>query len=121
MHPEDLVSESDYQRAVEAGAAALQTEPVATLVYYDSMSKRITLVLRTGDVAFVPREKLWEIPEATDEQLSNLELMPTGTAVHWPLLDADYGVATLLGRGASNYVWKLEAFPVFLDSKTVAR
>jgi hypothetical protein len=31
--------------------------------------------------------------------------MPTGTAVRWPLLDADYGVVTLVARKRASVFW----------------
>ncbi|MGA1801556.1 DUF2442 domain-containing protein [Rhizobium sp. HT1-10] len=69
--------------------------PIPSSVYFDRTSGRI-FVEFTNDAAFmVPARALEGLEGATDEQLSDVELLGE-TGLHWESLDVDYTIAGLM-------------------------
>jgi hypothetical protein len=90
-------------KAEEAGAKASATEPRAMAARYDYESERIVVILNNGwEFGFKP----WLVQgleDATPEQLSEVEILGPGTALHWESLDADMGIVELVsGRYGSK-------------------
>jgi hypothetical protein len=59
--------------------------------------ERITVVTTDGREHSVPLAWSLLLSAATPEQRANYELQEFGTAIHWPDVDEDLGLATFLG------------------------
>ena len=89
------VTEQDVQQA-EKRMAALRENGFAVSARYDRRTARIVVNLNTGvQVAFPPR--LAEgLADASPADLADIEISPAGLGLHWPKLDADVYVPSLL-------------------------
>ncbi len=63
---------------------------------YDRRRRRVVVRLNTGiEIAF-PVALTERLAGASPEDLAEIEVSPTGLGLHWPKLDADLYVPTLL-------------------------
>lgn len=84
-------------KAAEARMRRLQkASGRVTSARYDRRSNRIVLALSTGvELAFEPA-RAQGLGGANAAQLSDIEISPSGLGLHWPRLDADLYVPSLL-------------------------
>lgn len=68
----------------------------AKSVRYDAKGQRILLELGSGHLFGIPVASLPHIANASSAQLARVETMPTGSAIRFPDLDADYSVPGLV-------------------------
>ncbi len=72
----------------------------ASAARFDADRRAVVLQLLTGAQLAVPIAVIGSpLTEATDAELSEIVVRPTGIALQWPALDADYSVATLIRDG----------------------
>lgn len=69
----------------------------ATIARVRVDEERITVVTTDGLDHSVPLAWSRLLSAATPEQRANYELQEFGTAIHWPDVDEDLGLATFLG------------------------
>lgn len=82
--------------------AKLEMEPVAIEVTFTQ--DMICLVLSDGREVKTPLEFYPRLAKATMDQLNNFELLGDGIGIHWPDLDEDLSVDSIVqGRKAFNY------------------
>jgi len=88
---------AEIDRAVER-ARRLPDEPHVTQVEYRPGPGLDLLILKLGDGRrhMIPREDLQGLRSGTKEQLSRIEIIGRGTGLHWPDLDVDLHVPSLL-------------------------
>lgn len=72
----------------------------ALRVDYEKKPDLLTLYLDDGVRVSIPRNRLQGLEKASPAQLAKVELLGSGTGIHWPLLDVDHYVPGLL-----NYVF----------------
>ena len=102
----ELVVQFDEARA--AGKALAQTEPRAIKAWYAADSERVFMELTNGVIMGFPYQLLQGLANGTPEQLAEVEIMPTGSALHWESLDADLGVSQLVLGVFGSRVWMSE-------------
>ena len=89
------------RRAVEFGAS----HPRAVGARYDSGKGQIVVHLSSRlDVAFSPQDAEG-LEGATPEQLAPIEISPSGFGIHFPKLDADIYLPTLLEGFLGSKRW----------------
>lgn len=94
-----------YDRATKAGEARLATQPRAARTHYGARKALLVVELTNGVILMLPPKLLQGLKGATTAQLSEEELSPLGTGLHWEALDADFGVAELAaGARLSSHV-----------------
>ena len=103
-----MLTEADYLAAVERGRIADENEPRATSAWYDEASGRIFMELKNGCLFAFPAEMGQGLQGATAEQLSEVEILPGGEALHWEELDADLGVPGLVAGVFGSKAWMRE-------------
>ena len=91
-----------------AGKIAAKTEPRAIKAWYAADSERIFIELTNGVVMGFPYQLLQGLENGTPEQLAEVEVMPTGNALHWESLDADLGVPQLVSGLFGTKAWMTE-------------
>ena len=98
----------DSNRARAAGEALAKTEPRAIKAWYAADSERVFIELTNGVMMGFPYQLLQGLANGTPEQLAEVEIMPTGSALHWESLDADLGVAQLVLGLFGSKAWMTE-------------
>jgi hypothetical protein len=86
----------EYQAAVERGRRDRRRGLHALSATFDRPRRTILLQLTNGYLFGIPVERLREIRRASDDDLSEVELLGGGSVLHWEELDADYSVPALI-------------------------
>ncbi len=102
----ELIAQFDQART--AGKALAETEPRAVKAWYAADSERVFIELTNGVMMGFPYQLLQGLANGTPEQLAEVEIMPTGSALHWESLDADLGVAQLVSGLFGSKAWMTE-------------
>ena len=86
----------EIESANERAAARLSKIPTATAARYDPRIGRVVIDLSSGlSIAFRPQDAQG-LEEAKPEQLTKIEISPSGFGLHFPALDADIYLPGLL-------------------------
>ena len=100
-----MVSNDEFARATQQGERQRHTEPSAVSARYDSRTRRIVIRLSSGlDVAFAPRN-VQGLETAQPDDLREIEISPTGFGLHFPRIDADVYVPSLLKGDLGSQKW----------------
>jgi len=91
---------NDFDKEVEAAneraAARLSKTPTATTARYDPLTDRLVIDLSSGlSISFRPQDAQG-FEQAKPEQLTEIEISPSGLGLHFPALDADIYLPNLL-------------------------
>ncbi|MGI9107126.1 MAG: DUF2442 domain-containing protein [Pyrinomonadaceae bacterium] len=100
--------ERQYDEAVQRGNERLQREPRALSARYDKRGKRMVVELTNGCVFMFPPDLAQGLRDAAPEDLAQVEVMPYGLALRWPLLNADLTIAGLLTGIFGTKAWMSE-------------
>lgn len=92
-----VTTDDEIDCAIEQ-AGNLQTEPRVEAVEYRPGAGLDLLILRLSDGhrLLIPREDLEGLQFATRQQIAQVEILGNGTGLHWPALDLDHYVPSLL-------------------------
>jgi hypothetical protein len=82
--------------AFERGKIARTAEPRAASARYDSLLGRVIVDLTNGCTFAFPPRLAQGLESATDDQLSQIEILGAGYGLHWEALDADLSIPGLL-------------------------
>ena len=102
----ELIAQFDQARL--AGESRAETEPRAVRAWYTADSERVFMELNNGVIMGFPYQLLQGLENGTPEQLAEVEIMPTGSALHWENLDADLGVSQLVSGQFGSKAWMTE-------------
>jgi hypothetical protein len=89
------ISEHDLVQA-EKRMQAAREDGYALSARYDRLSERIVIELSTGIQVAVPVMRIEGLVERTPDDLSKIEISPAGLGLHWPKLDVDVYLPSLL-------------------------
>lgn len=91
--------------AAEERGKRLQREYAATEAYFDAETRRVVVVFPTDvQISFVPRN-VQGLSAATDKQLQEIELSPSGLSLHFPSIDADVYIPALMQNILGSKAW----------------
>jgi hypothetical protein len=85
----------DFAEATRRGEAERAASPLPISVRFDPRSSRVVVEFANGASFMVPARSLQGLADASDDQLSNVELAGE-TGLHWPDLDADFTISGLM-------------------------
>ena len=104
-----VTSDVEIDRAI-ARAKSLQGEPLVEEVEYRPGPGLDLLILKLNDGHrhVIPREDLQGLQSATKEQIARVEILGSGTGLHWPDLDVDFYVPGLLRGVYGTKKWMAE-------------
>ncbi len=94
-----------YQRAVAAADQASATEPRSVAAYYDDINHLIVIRLNSGAVFSFAPDIAQGLGGASKEDLAAVEITPSGTGLHWEVLDANFSVLGLLSGCFGTKTW----------------
>lgn len=86
------LTDAEIDAAAERGRIAHQTEPRATSARFESNQGRVVVELTNGCTFAFPARMVQGLEDATDAELSDLELLGSGYGLHWPSRDVDLSV-----------------------------
>lgn len=99
------ITETDLQQAEERMRERLEGQPRAVEARYDRRVSRIVVTLDNGlELAFPPR-MAEGLADAKAADLMAIEITPTGLGLHWPRLDADLYLLSLLAGVFGSPAW----------------
>jgi hypothetical protein len=99
------ITRQEYKEANARMKELQANTPAATAAYYDKKSKNIIVNLSTGiGIFFSPRDAQG-LEAGTPSQLSEIEITPSGFGLHFPKLDADLWVPSLLEGALGSRKW----------------
>ena len=90
------LTDAQVDAALERGQTARLHEPRAAAARYDQRSGRVVVELANGCTFAFPPQLAQGLEAATEEQLSQVEILGAGSGLHWEALDADLSVPGLL-------------------------
>jgi hypothetical protein len=99
---------AQFDRARAAGDALAAVEPRAVRAWYAADSERVFIELTNGVVMGFPYQLLQGLANGTPKQLAEVDLMPTGSALHWESLDVDLRVPQLVSGLFGSRAWMAE-------------
>ncbi len=91
-----------------AAGAELRRRGYATAARYSHRGGRLIVSLHNGVELAVPTRLLEGLADAGPEALSVIEISPSGLGLHWPVLDADVYVPSLLDGVFGTRSWMAE-------------
>jgi Protein of unknown function (DUF2442) len=117
-----VTTDAEIDRAI-VPAKTLKDEPRAVKVEYMPGPGLDLLILKLSDGHryLVPREDLQGLQSAGREQIAGIEIVGNGTGLHWPALDVDHYVPSLLDRVYGSKSWMAEIGRSGGSAKSVAK
>jgi hypothetical protein len=117
-----VTTDAEIDRAI-ARAKSLKDEPLVTSVEYRPGRGLDLLILKLSDGRryLIPREDLQGLQSATKEQIADVEIVGNGTGLHWPALNVDHYVPSLLRRVYGSKSWMAEIGRSGGSAKSVAK
>lgn len=98
------LTKQDFAKA-EANMTTLREQGHATTARYDRKANRLIVSLHNGVELAVPVHLIQDLADAAPDQLSAVEITPSGLGLHWPNLDADVYVPGLLSGVFGTKSW----------------
>jgi hypothetical protein len=99
----------EYEAANKRAAERQRKSPTATAVRYDRRIGRIVIDLSSGiEIAFRPLDAEG-LEHAKVDDLSEIEISPSGLGIHFPRLDADLYLPALLDGFLGSRHWMASA------------
>lgn len=104
----DKEFEERYDRAVELAAKSDRYEPRAESVSYDSRSGRVVVEMANGTTFIFPPSVAQGLERASEKELKDVSITPSGDGIRWETLDADFSITSLLMGIFGNRAWMSE-------------
>ena len=100
-----MVTHEQFEAANERAKQMLTDIPRAVSARYDHRNRRIVVQLSSNLGIFFSPRIAEGLESATPEQLSVIEISPSGYGIHFPELDADLYVPGLLAGVFGSKTW----------------
>jgi hypothetical protein len=114
----EYLTDAQAEAAEARGRAMLETEPRAVAARYSRKTGRVTVDLANGCAYVFPTELVQELSDASPDALVDVEVDGAGFNLHWPKLDADLYVPTLVAGVFGTRDWMSKAMARQAGRKT---
>ena len=111
------LTDAEIEAANRRGRAVLRSTPLATSARYDPESGRIVVELNNGCTFSFPARIAQDLGHATNAQLAEIELSPSGFGLHWPQIDVDFTVPGLMAGRFGTARFMRERFGPHWDAQ----
>lgn len=115
----EQVREAQIEKALALGKASTDSQPVAISADFDSKSKEVVIALESGAEYRFPSKLGQGLENASDAELSNITISPSGLGIHWPDIDAGLSIPHLLEGVYGTKGWMINAANKNTDSDVV--
>ncbi|OKH43478.1 hypothetical protein NIES30_25005 [Phormidium tenue NIES-30] len=92
-------------RARANGQAFSNTHPRAVLVHFDPIKEKVVIAFNDKTEFAFPPDLAQGLENASPEQLSKVEITPSGLGLHWESLDADLSIPDLMNGIYGTKKW----------------
>lgn len=99
------ITKEQFKAATARGAATLARGPIALAARYDSRRGLIVITLEGGCEFAFPAARTEGLADAPRSKLAKIKISPNGLGLHWPLLDADLYVPSLIEGAFGSRRW----------------
>ena len=96
---------AQIERLRAEGDASRSIQTVATSAYFDISSREVVIEFNNGAKFIFPADKGQGLQNATDEQLADIQIFPSGTALRWEDLDVDLSIPHLMEGIFGSKAW----------------
>ena len=100
-----MITDADVRAAEMRMQATLDTAPRAIAARYDRRVSRIVISLSSGLELAFPPHIVEGLSEAKPADLADVEISPTGLGLHFPKIDADLYIPSLLDGVFGSRHW----------------
>jgi hypothetical protein len=114
------VTNAEIKRATEAQQLADATEPRASSVHYDRLTRRLVLDLTDGVSIAIPVTKLQGLAGASEPEIENVKLIH-GEHLHWDALDVQFTVPHLVAGIFGTKTWMQDVWKKAGRAKSEAK
>jgi hypothetical protein len=98
-------TEAEFEAAEARGRKMLETEPRAMSARYDRKTGRVVVDLVNGCTFAFPAQFVQDLQGASHDDLANVVVDGLGFDLHWPALDADLYVPSLVAGIFGTREW----------------
>lgn len=100
------LTDAQIDAALQRGRTTRLDQPHAAAARYDRESGRVIIELANGCTFAFPPKLAQGLETATEEQLSQVEILGAGYGLHWEALDTDLSIPGLLAGllGTKTYL-----------------
>jgi hypothetical protein len=102
------VTDADIDRAIRRGKSYEKYAPRATHVAYRAKTDMLALTLASGVEIAIPRLLLQGLECASPREIADVEILGPGSMLHWPMLDVDHAVPSLIHGVFGTKRWMAE-------------
>jgi Protein of unknown function (DUF2442) len=99
------MTREQFRAANARGAAAIARGPIARAARYDSRRGLIVITLEGGCEFAFPADLTEGLADKARSKLAKIKISPNGLGLHWPLLDADLYVPSLIEGAFGSRRW----------------
>lgn len=100
--------QDDFREARAHAAAMAATHPFAVSASFDASSRKVLINFNNGaEFAFLA-DQAQGLSSASAEDLSEIEITPSGLGLHWEKLDADLSIPGLMNWVFGSKSWMAE-------------
>lgn len=96
----------EIEKGRREGAQARQSEPHAKAVRYDPHTRTYNLEMVAGATVSIHVDRIAYLADATDAELAEVELSPSGGGISWPRLDVDLNMTGLVMAAVAGASWR---------------
>lgn len=102
--------QAQIDKARKAFESSKSSYPLAVNCRFEKQAQKIVVEFSNGVEFRFPPELAQGLADANDEQLSDIEIFPGGSALRWPILDVDLGIPQLMQGiyGSKSWMISLE-------------
>jgi hypothetical protein len=99
------ITSQEFKQANARAKTLKASTPAATSARFDRKSGNIIVTLSSGVGIFFSPKDVQGLEDASPAQLSQIEITPSGFGLHFPKLDADLYVPSLLEGTLGSRKW----------------
>jgi hypothetical protein len=99
------ITEEAFAAATRRAAARLHQSPGVVGAYFDAVSERLVIELNTDMELRFPPHAIEGLSNASPEELAVIEVSPSGLGLHFPALDVDLYIPSLLQGFLGTQRW----------------
>jgi hypothetical protein len=99
------LTDAAIDAALERGRVAGENEPRAAAARYDRASERIVVDLENGCTFAFPPRLAQGLEDASEQELSDVEILGNGYGLHWEALDVDLSLPGLMAGIFGTRAW----------------
>ena len=94
-----------FEHATQAGEQRLANMPRVISASYLATLDQLVLELSSGICVIAPTRRIEGLQDASEAQLSTIEISPSGFGLHFPAIDADVFIPALLSGTLGSERW----------------